>query len=406
MRISLKTSLILLTLISVICDTMILPFYPTFFADRFGIDNSHHVGAYIAAVCFTVMCAFPYWAKLAKRVHEVHIWVVTQLIAACLGIACFFSTDIVWFWVISLAMLVFKASYLLIYPFVLRLEDQQSHLGIVGLFSVLMHFGGIGGALLGGWVIDLTDIQTIYLIMALGDIVQVGVCLYLSKQLKLKWALHPKVSSPVLRKKIPNFIYTIGAVSLLVYFAGFLARPYFTLYWQHISGISSTFIAGLMYAIPAWMALLGLILSKSRRSFNWTSQQHILVGLGFASIGLWLQASPDWQSVIAGRILLGYAMFVITVKLEVLLFSLSQPEHYGEDFAKIHFMQNLGVIAASFLVGSLVQPNAYDTPFLVASGAMALTFFVFIGLFKVFTHSATHSQPLPQNQPTLESEKS
>ena len=112
------------------------------------------------------------------------------------------------------------------------------------------------------------------------------------------------------------------------------------------------------------------------------------------------------QSVIAGRILLGYAMFVITVKLEVLLFSLSQPEHYGEDFAKIHFMQNLGVIAASFLVGSLVQPNAYDTPFLVASGAMALTFFVFIGLFKVITHSATHSQPLPQNQPTLESEKS
>ena len=46
---SLKHSLIALTLISVVADTMLLPFYPQFFSQAFGVDSAQHVGFYIAA---------------------------------------------------------------------------------------------------------------------------------------------------------------------------------------------------------------------------------------------------------------------------------------------------------------------------------------------------------------------
>ena len=44
---------------------------------------------------------------------------------------------------------------------------------MVGLFIVLMHFGGIGGALLGGFVLEVLAPRDVYLIMAAGDICQV-----------------------------------------------------------------------------------------------------------------------------------------------------------------------------------------------------------------------------------------
>lgn len=141
---TLKHGLILLTLVSVVADTMLLPFYPQFFAREFGNTSPEHVGFYIAACCFTVMVALPLWAKLARRINEFHIWVVTQIAAGSLGIAAYFTESLLHFWVITQTMLVFKASYLLIYPMVMRLEEKDRHLGVAGMFSVLMHFGAIG----------------------------------------------------------------------------------------------------------------------------------------------------------------------------------------------------------------------------------------------------------------------
>ncbi|NQY63259.1 MAG: MFS transporter [Alteromonadaceae bacterium] len=370
----LKNTLILLTLISVVCDTMILPFYPQFFLQKFGITSSFHVGSYIAACCFTVMLAFPLWAKLAKRIHELQLWIVTQLIAGSLGIACYFITDISLFWLITQCMFVFKASYLLIYPFVLRLEEKDQHLGIVGLFSVLMHFGGIGGAVLGGAILDKFDPSSLFLIMAFGDFIQVFICLFLHKKLKVRWQIMPAQASAHKRNKIPSFIISIGLISLFVYFSAFLARPYFALYWQQISQIDSQVLAGIIYAIPAWIALYCLYLNHRKSAVKANYQKDIAFALLIAACGLCLQGTSLWYLIVFDRCLLGYAMFIVTVKLEVLLFSKSEPSHYAEDFAKVHFMQNLGVIAASFTVGSLVTTQHYHIPFFVAASGFLITF--------------------------------
>lgn len=67
---TLRQALIFQTLVSVVADTMLLPFYPQFFAEEFGNSSPEHVGFYIAACCFTVMIALPLWAKVARRVNE------------------------------------------------------------------------------------------------------------------------------------------------------------------------------------------------------------------------------------------------------------------------------------------------------------------------------------------------
>lgn len=64
---NLRSCLIALTLISAVCDTMLLPFYPQFFELEFNTSSPQHVGLYIAACCVTVMICFPLWARLARR---------------------------------------------------------------------------------------------------------------------------------------------------------------------------------------------------------------------------------------------------------------------------------------------------------------------------------------------------
>ncbi|MCO7224563.1 MFS transporter [Pleionea sp. CnH1-48] len=389
---NLKQSLILLTIVSVICDTMLLPFYPHFFSQAFGIDSPQHVGYYIAACCFTVMVAFPLWAKVAKKIQELHLWVYTQIIAGCLGVACYYSTSIVEFWILSQLMLVFKASYLLIYPFVMRLEEKDKHLGMVGLFSVLMHFGGIGGALVGGLTLQIFEPRDIYLIMASGDGLQVLVCLYLINREKVPFKPEAEPSLEVeeasdtdnkVESKPRNilFVYKLGAVSLMLYFSAFLIRPFFARYWESISAWNSEVFTGFVYSIPGWVALLALWINHRSQSKN-NNHEQIILAFFVGMLGLFLQGSQQDLVVFAGRCIFGWAMFQATVRLEVLLFELSSPESYGSDFSKIHFFQNFGVILSSFAIGWLVDVYSYQMSFVVAFFGFVLTAVVFYWLFR------------------------
>lgn len=407
---SLKTSLIVLTIVSVIADTMLLPFYPQFFQQAFQYDSAQHVGFYIAACCFTVMTAFPLWAKVARRVHELHLWVVTQIIAACLGIACYFSTSLIEFWILSQLMLVFKASYLLIYPFVMRLEEKDKHLGMVGLFSVLMHFGGIGGALLGGTVLQYFNPRDVYLMMAGSDLLQVMVCTYLVVSLNIHWkpeaVSHPSVSDltdsgsdligqgqQAQRQKIKRFVFRLGLVTALFYFSAFLIRPFFTRYWQSFSDgfAASDLVTGLVYSLPGWIALIGLWVNQ-KFSSDKSSASLLFNALLLGIVGLLIQsAAQDWV-VILGRCVFSWAMFQATVRLEVLLFEISEPQYYGDDFSRMHFMQNLGVISASFAVGSLVTYLSYPWTFYLAAGGFLVTSAVFYHFFNtLFKPTETES---------------
>ena len=174
----LRTCLIMMTALAVITDNLIIPFYPQYFAERFGNPPEQYVGLYLAVVSLVVMAVFPLWARLAKRVHPVRILISAQFMAGSLTAACYFIDSLPLFWVVSLVMVLFKGSYLLMYPYVMSLQQQDNHTQTIGTLSVVVHFGAILGAALGGLVLQVMNIGDVFLVMAAGDFIQMAICYF------------------------------------------------------------------------------------------------------------------------------------------------------------------------------------------------------------------------------------
>ncbi|MEW7290256.1 MFS transporter [Aquimarina sp. 2304DJ70-9] len=378
-----KNFLIIMTLVAVVSDYLLHPFYPQFFEARFGVTDPEWVGYYFAAICFMVMIAFPFWAYVSKKVAELNILVYTQFIAGLLALYCYWTTSYINFWIVSLIMILFKGSYLLVYPYILKIIAKKEHPGTIGLLSVVVHLGGILGAVIGGFTVDLIDASYIFLIMAGGDFIQMGMSGYLLKSEKYDTSRTNETEEKIIanKKMIPKgFILKIGITTLLLYASAFITRPFFSTYWEYITANSSTLFSGAVYALPGFVALLVLWWDIKRKG---TKSSGIIIPLCVGVIGLLAQGIPIPFLVILGRIVYGWAIFRAIVRFDVLLFESSTPETYAIDYSKVHFFQNLGVLISSFLVGILVDQYGLVIPFTVACVGFTLTLGLYVLLFKI-----------------------
>ncbi len=378
-----KNFLIIMTLVAVVSDYLLHPFYPQFFEARFGVTDPEYVGYYFAAICFMVMIAFPFWAYVSKKVAELNILVYTQCIAGILALYCYWTTSYVNFWIISLVMILFKGSYLLVYPYILKIITKEEHPSTIGLLSVVVHLGGILGAVIGGLTVDLIDASYIFLIMALGDFIQMGMSGYLLKSKRYDTSRNKEIKEKetIHKKMIPKgFILKIGITTLLLYASGFITRPFFSSYWEYIATYDSTLISGTVYALPGFVALLVLWWDIKRKG---TTSSGIIIPLCIGIIGLLVQGIPVPGVVILGRIIYGWAVFRAIVRFDILLFESSTPDTYAIDYSKVHFFQNLGVLMSSFLVGILVDQYGLEIPFTVAWIGFAATLGLYVLLFKI-----------------------
>ncbi len=374
-----------MTLVAVVSDYLLHPFYPQFFKARFGVTDPKWVGYYFAAICFMVMISFPFWAYISKKVAELNILVYTQCIAGVLALFCYWTNSYINFWIVSLVMILFKGSYLLVYPYILRIITKKEHPGTIGLLSVIVHLGGILGAVIGGITVDLIDVSYIFLIMALGDFIQMGMSAYLLRSNTYDTSIHQETESIAHtdNRMVPKgFILKIGLITMILYFSDFLIRPFFSSYWESISNYDSKLISGTIYAIPGFVALIALWINFKRKEAN-SGFQGIISVLLFGAIGLLLQGVPIEAVVIAGRVIYGYAIFQGVVKFDVLLFELSTPESYAVDYSKVHFFQNLGVLISSFSVGLLVDSHGLQIPFMFALAGFIITLLLYYFIFKV-----------------------
>ncbi|XRE43360.1 hypothetical protein ACIVBQ_001564 [Tenacibaculum discolor] len=370
-----------MTLVAVVSDYLLHPFYPQFFELRFGITNPKNVGYYFAAICFMVMIAFPFWAYVSKKKSELNILVYTQAVAGVLALFCYYTTSYINFWIISLVMVLFKGSYLLVYPYILKIITKEEHPSTIGLLSVVVHLGGILGAVLGGITVDYINPSSIFLIMAAGDFIQMAMSGYLLKSKKYATDLIISEEPAVTDKKfIPKgFILKLGLITLILYFSDFLIRPFFSTYWESFSMYKNKLVSGTMYAIPGFVALVALWINNKRKS---EGHEGIINALCIGLIGLVLQGIPNEASVVLGRFIYGWAIFQGVVKFDILLFELSTPESYSVDYSKIHFFQNLGVLLASLNVGIIVEGFGLRIPFVIALGGFVLTLALYFMVFK------------------------
>ena len=56
---NLRNTIIAMTTFAVVSDAILMPFYPQFFAARYGVTSPVHAGAYVAFISIVVMFTLP-----------------------------------------------------------------------------------------------------------------------------------------------------------------------------------------------------------------------------------------------------------------------------------------------------------------------------------------------------------
>ncbi|WP_028221641.1 MFS transporter [Paraburkholderia oxyphila] len=378
---NLRNTIILMTTFAVVSDAILIPFYPQFFAARYGVTSPVHAGAYVACISIVVMLTLPVWARIAKRLDAMHLLVYTQCAAGVLSVASYFAATVPLFWVLSLAMFMCKSSYLLMYPYMMRLEAKASHAHTIGVLSVVVHFGAIAGAVAGGLVMQVWDAHHCIFAMAAGDFVQMAICMHLIRTHRIArrcrfWVNDAEGAEahavrPSLRERMP--ILRLALLMLAFDFCVYLIRPFMSSYWQDVTGSSSELASGLVFAIPGMVALAALRINKRLAARGKPLPSHMTANLLLCTAGVLLQGVEVPLAIVAGRVIFGWALFQIVVKLDVTMFALSTPASYAADYSVINFFQNLGVLLASFAAGAIVDTTGLRAPFFIASAGLLVT---------------------------------
>lgn len=387
----LRIAILIMSACGVISDSILIAFYPQFFEMRYGLTSPVHVGAYIAAISIAVMCALPFWARLTRRIETLHLLWITQFLAGSLAIASAHAPTVQVYWVLTMLMFIMKASYLLLFPYLMREEKSENHGLVIGMVAVVVHVGAIFGASVGGSALEHLGPEASMYLMSVGDFVQMGICLFLifsGNTARIKNDKARAEKSEKLTRPAGAWIALAKLSGLMLLFdmSAYLVRPFFSVYWESIYASGNQTITGIVFAIPGMVAIVGLIINKSFLKNKFRNLDHTAVNLLIGATGLLLQASSSPLLVLIGRCLYGWSLFQVVVKLEVTLFRISQPAFYDRDFAVTNFFQNFGVLLASFAAGYIVIWIGVPMSFALAAGGFIFTAIIDRRLFGVDKH--------------------
>lgn len=410
---TLRIAILIMSACGVISDSILIAFYPQFFEMRYGMASPVHVGAYIAAISIAVMCALPFWAKLTRRIETLHLLWITQFLAGSLAIASAHAPTVQVYWVLTMLMFIMKASYLLLFPYLMRAEKPENHGLVIGMVAVVVHVGAIFGASVGGSALQYLGPEASMYLMSAGDFVQMGICFFLifsvSKATTSEEKTRANNGNPEINKtntqtekneplkRPPGAWIALAKLSglmLLFDMSAYLVRPFFSVYWESIYTSGNQTITGIVFAIPGMVAIAGLIINKSFLKNKFRNLDHTAVNLLIGATGLLLQASSSPLLVLIGRCLYGWSLFQVVVKLEVTLFRISQPAFYDRDFAVTNFFQNFGVLLASFAAGYIVSWIGVPMSFALAAAGFIFTAIIDRSVFGVDRH---HQRGLAAN---------
>ncbi|MEK8032759.1 MFS transporter [Ideonella sp. DXS29W] len=371
---TLRHSIVLMSAFACFSDAVLIAFYPQFFAERFGMHSELHTGAYVACISLAVMLAFPLWAQVARRVDTLRLLVWTQAAAGALCLASIWAPALWVYWLLSMAMFVCKSSYLLMYPYLLRLQSTDEHAATVGLLSVIVHLVGIAGAAAGGALLQGWGATGCLVFMAAGDLFQMAVCAWLLASGRAPHAGGmAKADADGPKRPVSRAIWRLSWLVLMFDLSAYLVGPFFTEHWQRLTGSPDPLLAGLAYAVPAGMALLGLAYNHLACAAGRWRVDALLPNLLVGAAGLMLQAAPSPAWLLIGRCLFGWALFQGIVMLETRVFKLSTPKDYATDYAFFNVFQNLGVLVASLVAGWVVQMLGAPLTFTVAAIGWLIT---------------------------------
>lgn len=374
----------------VFTETILSPFYPQFFAQVFGVEDLVLTGQYVALCRLTVLLSAPIWGFIARHYDPLKLLIIGQSVATVVTLLLSQASSLSVFLGLSVLLLLFKSSYFLFYSLLIELQGKKKQASTVGQVQLVVHAALIASALASAWVLELTNPLQMFVVVALLDLLQVGLCVLVFRHrrqnTKLLHAKTASIQSPIhsistndadvaVSPATPSAwaARTIMAYGLLV--LGFSiatnsVRPYLTAYSSEVLGVDRLSSAYL-YLIPSVMAFAVFPILHTA----WVKR--IQVQQAYALMLLLLTLSLAWQAfaqgfyeLVAARMLFGFSMLLGQALLEMYLFAhaADSPHWY---FSLSSTVQHAGQLLAPLLAAWVVLGWGLAAPFWLAALILA-----------------------------------
>ncbi|HEY9736743.1 MAG TPA: MFS transporter [Trichocoleus sp.] len=359
--------------LAVFTEVLLSPFYPQFFRQVFSVEDLSYTGYYIFICRLTVVLCAPLWGLLSRRWAVKWLLAIGQAGAALMTALMATSQSIQQFITFSVLLLLFKSSYLLVYPLIVQLAGNGQRSTIAGTYQAVFHGAIIAATVAGAWMVNLEAPLFLFYWIAIADLVQLALCL-----LVLRDAPTPSPASTELKAEPPasgnglKFVAAIGLTLLTFQLANNLVRPFFTEYVTAPDNFGVSLQASsLLFLIPSVMAIAAMpyirkVAQPGRLPLLYS------VGLGLLIVSLFLQGSTAHLSVLVlSRVVYGFMLAVTQAALELHLFEHSSHHRLHYNYSLVTAFANVGHLGAPLLASWLVNTYSLAAP-LLAAGAICL----------------------------------
>jgi DHA1 family multidrug resistance protein-like MFS transporter len=357
-----RTILLVIAFLAVFAESLLAPYYPLYFERVFHIHDANTIGWYIAGCRIIFMAAYPVWAMISKRYALRDILVCTQGIAGLICIVCAYSTDYTFFLVLSLLMFFFKASYLLIYPHLIK--KSSSRYKEISFLGVILNVGMVTSAFASSWWIGQFQIQSLFFIIAAFDFLQMifSYCFLKREHLDIvsEKQKHPSLTIDT------ALLMRIGSLTLFLYLLSTTLRPFYTEFILSQKIYTHSILqAGCLFILPSFSVIIFyFIFRKGNDSISNATLMFVTV-LFIATIYVQQYEMPFILNCLI-RISYGFFLFYLCVYLDMTFFSSVENIHASVWYGLIHTIQNVAYLAAPLYAGYQIEIYGLGAQFDIA----------------------------------------
>lgn len=297
---------------------------------------------------------------------------------------CSFAGTLSHFFICALLVELFKSSYLLIYPHLVKTSSINNRAIAISGISIILNLGIVLSTLLGSYFIEYLQPSYIFILVGCMDILQ----MFISKSiLSRNHDMKQESPAPVeTRKKTADkldFLF-LCLITLFFYFAMVIIRPYYTLFLTSIYGnCINTTMAAFIFIIPNIIAL-GVAPFTAKFTSTYPLNSLLLGSCGLMIIGIGMQIFPGHALIIiAGRILYGIGMFMSEVIVDIRVFNLSNNQNIYKWYSYINGVQNISILIAP-LVAAFIISSYGQYPLFIMSVASTLIMSVLVFVLSAY----------------------
>ncbi|MDJ0724027.1 MAG: MFS transporter [Prochloraceae cyanobacterium] len=362
-----EIALFLCVFLALFTEVLLSPFYPQFFSKVFGVKDLSYTGYYIFVCRLTIVLCAPIWGFLSQRFEVKHLLYIGQAGTAIFTAMMATARNEQQFLIITILLLSFKSSYLLVYPLIIQLAATERRSTITGIYQAVFHGAIVSATIVGAWMVNLDAPLFLFYWIAIADILQLCLCIY------TLGGISSKKSEKNLETKTQvgdswGFILAIGLVILTFQLANNLVRPYFTAYVTQSDPFGvSLLTSSVLFVIPNLMAIAAMPFIRKVGIPKHLPTLYT-VGICLLIIGLYFQGfSPYLSILILSRIVYGFFLAVSQAALELQLFGNSSQKQLHFNYSLATSFANVGHLGAPLFASSLVSKYSLASPLIAAA---------------------------------------